>query len=370
MRRRFALFVVGVIIASGLPQVALAGFGITPPYVRNETLRPGSEFTQDVVIVRSDPDQDLGAKLQMNIPGFESWITPDRGLEFMLPKGQQQVTVRFKVSVPAGAKLGDYRGNIRISTTALGEQASGVSLSLGAQLDVFLSVRDEIFDFSVRRVQMSDSEESVKKLWLKYPGKVTFSMNIENTGNVPAAPAAVRFEVYDITGRQILESTKSTNSMTKILPFTSRMIDAYVPTFLPPGSYRVRYNVMKTMESSAQVGELTLSVFPHGTIPGYIGYGFDGLSLGDQLSLILPAVALTLVVLTPILGRKKRRRRNVRPVDGAEAPYREPEVPVRRTTATRTIASTPVARPRQAAPVASRARATAVSSGSVDLRKK
>lgn len=374
--RRLILFVVGVIGALMSPLVASAGFGITPPYVRNDTLRPGSEFTQEVVIVRSDPDQDLDAKLQMNVPGFDSWITPDRGLDFILPKGQQQTVVRFNVKVPTNAKLGDYRGSIRISTGPAGAQASGVSIALGAQLDVYLKVRDEIFDFAVRRVQISDAEESTKKLWLEYPGKVTFSMNIENTGNVPAAPYAVRLEVYDIAGRQVLETTKSTNSMQKILPFTSRMIDAYIPTFLPPGSYRVKYNVMKEQDSSAQVGELTLSIFPHGTIPGYVGYGFEGLSLGDQLSLILPAVALTLVVLTPVLGRKKRKNRRARPVDGADAPRGErvgatPTRPTVRSRATITQTVSPVVRTRTAAAPASRTRATAVpSSGSVDLRKR
>lgn len=369
--RRFHLFIVGVIFSLGLPTVALAGFGITPPYVRNDTLRPGSEFTQEVVVVRSDPDQDLNAHLQMNIPGFEAWITPDRGLDFTLPKGQQQVSIRFNVKVPTGARLGEYRGNIRISTTPTGPTQSGVSLALGAQIDVYLKVRDEIYDFAVRRVQVSDGEEPTKKLWLEYPGRVTFSMNVENIGNVPASPYAVRLEVYDITGRQLLESSKSTNAMQKILPFTSRMIDAYIPTFLPPGSYRVKYNVMKEVDSTAQVGELMLSIFPRGTIPGYMGYGFEGLTLGDKLSLILPAVALTLVVLTPVLGRKKRKQRRAAPVDGAEAPphgrARMPETRARMSVGE--AASSPRSRPAASSP-AQRSRASSASTGSVDLRRR
>lgn len=289
--------------------VALAGFGITPPYVRNETLRPGSDFSQEIIIVRSDPEEELNAELTLNTPGFESWLTSDRGLKFSLPKGETQVKMRMTVHVPENAKLGDYTGTIRVRTTAAGEQGSGVSLALGAQLDVFLRVRDEIYDFAVKRVELFDAEEGHKVLWLNYPGKMTFGMQLENTGNVPASPYKVRFEIYDITGRQLLETSESTNSIKKILPFATKKVEAYLPTFLPTGSYIVKYNVMKEKDTSAQVGELTLSIFPKGTIAGYVGYGFEGLSLGDKLTLILPVATLTMVILVPVLGRKKRRTR-------------------------------------------------------------
>jgi hypothetical protein len=251
----------------------------------------------------------LNAELTVNTPGFESWISSDRGLKFSLPKGESQVRLRIAVHVPETTKLGDYRGSIRIRTSSAGEQASGVSLALGAQLDVFLRVRDEIYDFAVRRVELFDAEEGHKTLWLNYPGKMTFAMQLENTGNVPAAPYKVRFEVYDITGRQLLETAENTNTVRKILPFATKRVESYLPTFLPPGSYRVKYNVMKEKDSSAQVGELNLSIFPKGTIAGYVGYGFEGLTLADKLTLILPVVTLTVVLLVPVLGRKKRRVR-------------------------------------------------------------
>lgn len=310
MHRRAIYIIAGALFCwLGMTNVALAGFGITPPYVRNETLRPGSDFSQEVIIVRSDPEDDLNAEISVNTPGFESWITCDRGLKFPLPKGETQVRMKFNIHVPDNAKLGDYSGTIRIKTAAAGEQASGVSLALGAQLDVFLRVRDEIYDFAVRRVELYDAEEGHKVLWLDYPGKITFGMQLENTGNVPASPYKIRFEVYDITGKQLLETSENTNSIRKILPFATKKVEAYLPTFLPPGSYKVKYNVMKEKDSSAQVGELTLSIFPRGTIAGYVGYGFEGLSIGDKLTLILPAVTVTLVILAPVLGRKKRKAR-------------------------------------------------------------
>jgi hypothetical protein len=288
---------------------ALAGFGITPPYVRNDTLRPGSEYTQEIIIVRSDPLEDLDAELTMNLPGIESWFSTDKGTKFVLPKGESQVKLQVTVRVPDDTKLGEYNGNIRIRTVSQQAPTTGVSLALGAQIDVHLKVVNEVFDFEVRRVELPEAESGQKKWWLDFPGKITFGIYIANTGNVPAAPPKVTFEIYDVSGVQLLESTANTNKITTILPFDTKKVIAYIPTWLPPGSYRVKYNIHKDETESAQKGELALSILPRGTIPGYVTYGFEGLKLGDQLSIVIPAAVLLLVVITLTISRKQRRPR-------------------------------------------------------------
>ena len=123
------LFLFGTILLwGGLTNVAFAGFGITPPYVRNETLRQGSEYTQEIIIVRSDPVEDLNAELTYNLPGYESWFSSDRGTKFILPKGESQVKLHITVRVPDDAKLGPYNGNIRIRTYSSENATNGVSL--------------------------------------------------------------------------------------------------------------------------------------------------------------------------------------------------------------------------------------------------
>ena len=295
--------------------VAFAGFGITPPYVRNETLRTGSEYTQEILIVRSDPVEDLNAELTMNLPGIESWFSTDRGTKFILPKGESQVKLHVTVRVPDDAKLGAYNGNIRIRTYSNTGPTTGVSLALGAQIDVHLKVVDEIFDFAVRRVELFEAEQGYKKWWLDFPGKIKFAIHLENTGNVPAAPAQVLFQIYDVTGNQLLESVENTNKIERILPFATKKVYAYLPTWLPPGGYRVKYDIRKDETVSAQTGELSFSILPRGTIPGYEGYGFEGLKPLDQLSIILPVVILLLVCMTLVLTRKRSRRPSSRSRD-------------------------------------------------------
>lgn len=308
MKRGILHIITAFLFFIAFAETAFAGFGITPPYVRNDKLRPGSEYTQEIIIVRSDPVEDLNAELTMNLPGIESWFSSDRGSKFILPKGESQVKLRMTVRVPYEAELGSYNGNIRIRTSSLDGPQTGVSLALGAQIDVNLKVVNEVFDFTVRRVELFEAEEGYKKWWLDFPGKVRFAIYLENIGNVPAAPYKVDFEVYDVSGTQLLESTSNTNKFETVLPFDTKKVTAHLPTWLPPGAYQVKYNIYKLEGESAQTGQLSLSILPRGTITGYETYGFEGLKLADQLSLILPVAILLLFAITIVIGRKRKRR--------------------------------------------------------------
>ncbi len=322
-RKRGIFFAISLaLLFGGFANTAFAGFGITPPYVHNDTLRPGSEYSQEIIIVRSDPVEDLSAELSLNLPAIEQWFSFDRGLKFTLPKGETQVKIHVTVRVPDDAKLGAYNGNIRIRTSSPQEQSTGVSIALGAQIDVQLNVVDKIFDFSVRRVELFEAEQGQKKFWLDFPGKIKFAMHIENTGNVPSAPSMVSMKIYDVTGQQLLESSESTNAIEQILPFDTKKVIAYLPTWLPPGAYRVKYSIEKDEKRNAQQGELALSILPLGTITGYEQYGFEGLTLSQQLTILVPSGVLVLLIASFIFlrGRTKGTQKPRRTKEHSEDP--------------------------------------------------
>lgn len=296
----FAIFLFGA-------HTAFAGFGITPPYLRSDTLTQGSHFTQEIIIVRGDPVEDLQTDITINAPGINQWITVDKGLSFILPKGQQQVPITLTVDVPKDAQFGAYTGNIRIRTSSLQNASTGVSIALGAQVDVDLKVVNEIYDFEVRRVELSEAEEGHKVWWLDFPGKIKFWMHIENTGNVPSSPSRVHFDIYSKVGARLLESVDSTNNIEKVDPFATKKVLAELPTWLPPGGYLIKFSVYKK-DQITKSGELSLSILPRGTIPGYEGYGFMGLSLGDKLSIVGPISAPILIGGTYRLTRPRRRK--------------------------------------------------------------
>lgn len=290
--------------------IAFAGFGITPPYVRNERLTPGSTFEQEIVLVRSDPVDDLQVTITMNIPGIEHWFSIDRGMSFVLPKGETQVPIKVTVRVPEDAAYEPHKGAIRIRTSAAGSEAQGggVSIALGAQVDVSIAVVDKIYDFVVRKIRVTDLEEGRQKWGLFFPAKIRFFMTIENTGNTDFGPTKVRFEIYDSDGDQLLEATENTNDIATISPFGTQEVLAELPTRLPAGRYLAKYSVYKN-EEIAQQNSVTLSINPIGTVPGYEGYGFDGLSLRDTLKVAL-AIGIPLMSLVALFGFVYWKRRS------------------------------------------------------------
>jgi hypothetical protein len=316
--------------------VAYAGFGITPPYVRNDRLTQGSVYTQEITLVRGDPVEDLKAEITFNIPGINEWFSVDKGMEFLLPAGEKQVPILFTVQVPDNASYERYQGSIRIRTLSP-DQASGVSIALGAQIDVDLRVVDEIRDFEVKRVKISETEEPRKMWWLEYPGKITFSMGIENTGNAGTAPSRVQLDIYDKRGNVVLETTYNSNEIEQVLPFETKEVQAYLPTRLPPGAYLVKYSIFRFEDEVKRSGELTLSVLPQGTLTSYVGYGIEGLSMNDLLTLVVPivVVVLTLLGVTFIMQmrrknrRKRRHERMDRSDDDEPRKERRPLPPVR-----------------------------------------
>jgi len=275
-----------------LPSAAKAGFGISPPYVRNENLTQGSHFEQKIILVRDKPEEDWQAELIFNVPGANDWFSVDKGEKFILPKGEKQTPIIIRVDVPSKAEFKRYKGFIRVKTTPLKAQEPGtVAITLGGQIDVDLNVTKEIFDFKVRGVKVSDLEEGHKWLFWYFPGIIRFSIQIENIGNIDAAPTKVHFDIYDAKEEKLLESIETKKFDKKVKPFETEWVLAKLSTKLKPGSYWAQYKIYKKEEVISQ-GRIHLSILPRGTIPGYQGAGFLDLSFKDKLTIILLALAI------------------------------------------------------------------------------
>lgn len=279
-------------------EFAQAGFGITPPYVRNTSLTRNSIYEQQILLVRSDPKRELIAEVSIDAPEIEPWIEIVEGNEIALPAGEQKVPMTVRLVVPDDADFKQYSGKIRIKTTPPDEdiERGVVSIALGAQVDIDLTVIDrEIFDFRVRKIGADDLNAGHKVGWLYFPGKIRFDMLIENTGNVDVAPSRVDFSIYDFSGDTLLEETSSLGRMEKVEPFGTGEVTAEIPTRLPPGSYLARYEIYNHDELK-QEGELTLTIKPYGTLQA-AGFGFVGLSLTHKLSVIIPLLSILFIAI-------------------------------------------------------------------------
>jgi len=286
----FTSFTIGV-------NFSYAGFGITPPYVRNTSLTRNSIYEQQILMVRSDPNAPLNAEIVVDAPAIADWITIVEGNTVLLPAGLKKVPITVRVVVPNDAEFERFTGKIRIKTAAVpGDEVLGaVNISLGAQVDVDLTIIDrEIFDFRVRKIDLADFNEGHKVGWLYFPGKIKFGMRIENTGNIDVAPSDVVFEIYDQSGTTLLEETRHRNRIEKVAPFATEDVVAELPTRVPAGNYLARYAIYNG-EEVKQEGEITLNILPYGTMQT-AGYGFFGLSLAHKTSILLPIFTIIIII--------------------------------------------------------------------------
>jgi len=287
-----------------------AGFGITPPYVRNSSLTRNAIYEQQILLVRGDPSTAQVAEISIDAPELAGWIEIVGGNTIELPVGLQKIPMTVQVRVPADAEYQDYSGAIRIRTLPAGDTLAkgSVNISLGARVDIDLTVIDKrIEDFRVRKISLTDLNEGSKVGWLFFPGKIRFDMLLENTGNVEIAPSKVEFKIYDKTGTTQLEEVSNIGAIDTIAPYDTETVAAEIPTRLPAGSYIARYRIYNG-DDLKQEGDLSLNILPEGTSQA-AGFGFVGLSIAHKISLLLPIFALLIAMLYFLFIRQKEGKR-------------------------------------------------------------
>jgi hypothetical protein len=262
-------------------------------------------------MVRGTPDTELVANISVDTPGFRDWIEVVEGKEIILPKGEQKVPMTVRVQVPEDAEFKDYEGRIRIRTQPSADQLKegAVNISLGAQVDVELTVIDKVIeDFRVRRIDVSDLNEGSKMGWLYFPGRIKFGMFLENTGNVPVSPTRVTFDIYDTQGNVLLEETENLGDIKNIAPYATEEVTAAIPTRLPAGNYVARYEIFNG-EEVKQSGQVNLSILEAGTLQT-AGFGFRGLSLPHKISVVLPVLTVLILGIYIVYYIRLRRKRS------------------------------------------------------------
>lgn len=241
----------------GLTQTVKAGFGVTSPYVENDRLVPGAHYEKEMIIVRGDPAEDWRAELTISVPGANDWISIDKGLDFILPKGEKQTPIVVTINVPKNAEFDRYQGAIRIRTLPV-EPTGGVSIALGARINVDLEVvKEGIFDFVVQNVKVFDINEG----W-----KIKLGIEIKNTGNVEASPTKIYLDVYDSTNQVKIASLENDGIADKVNPFETKQVIVEFSNQLKAGPYYARFKIYNR-DVLAKEGELSLSVLPPGTLP-------------------------------------------------------------------------------------------------------
>lgn len=282
----------------GYAKSASAGFGISPPYLKNQQLVPGSRFEQQITLLRSSGDDDLKATVKINAPEIASWITIDKGEEFILPKGEVQVPMIVTVNVPKSAELGNYKGSINIKIASANAGGAGVAIALGARVDIDLTLTNVAnSDFVVKTAAIPDFEMLEWpwnwKIFSAFLHRATVVLNIENIGNVETAPSKVALEILDISKTKTLENLVD-KSIDKIPSFSTKEVSAHFPTKLGIGQYWGKVKVYKGNDI-VNVYEIAFTIAKPGELPN------GGPSLGLLPWLLMAGYLVALIIILAFL---------------------------------------------------------------------
>jgi hypothetical protein len=271
-----------------------AGFGVSPPWVKNNYLTPGSRFEQIIYLSRGTPDQELMAQISIDAPEIKDWITIEKGLRFPLPIGVKQFPMKVIVDVPSDAAYGSYQGYIRVKAISSG-QPGQVATILGARIDVDLIVTEKGFaDFRLKGAPfIADIEKG---------NPLVVLMVLENIGNTRIGPSKINLDIYDISHQRLLRSGEITE-VELVEPFETKQVGGEMPIDLGLGEYWADVTIYKEGESLG-VSKVHFRIVPYVEKTELLTEkGKKGV-----VALLLPYVGIVIILLIVVALIQRTRR--------------------------------------------------------------
>jgi hypothetical protein len=295
------LFRVIILLSLILPNISFvqAGFGVTPPNIKEDRLVPGSTLRNIIYLVQGDPNRDIGIRVSVESADIENWISfPNTGMEFIIPMGVQQFPLLIQTSVPEDAELGVYKAFVRVSTIPNKVQGDGqVAIALGGRIDIDLTVGDDVFlEYKINSIKILDIKEGESP---------RISVKLQNTGNVPASPQGASFELFNKFGNIRLAYAES-SEFSKVLPFeeSDSFLSFPIDIRLAQGEYwghvKIYDDEGHVIKELKTVFNVTEKKFSEGLIfPILIGVG---------IAIVIFAIV---IVILRIRNKRKRAKLNV-----------------------------------------------------------
>jgi len=268
---------------------------VTPPYIKNDRLIPGAHIEATIYLVRGNPDQDAIVEITgIDAPGFEGWITIEKGMSFTLPKGIQQFPMKVTVDVPKDAPFGSYNGFIHLRAIPAGGQEGQVATLLGGRIDISLAVSEKgVTDFRIKGVSVPDFEKG---------SPLIFFMMLENTGNTEARPSKVHIDVYDLDHKKILASGDAFE-MNEVAPFETKQIEGQMAIALELGEYWADVTPYKG-EDPLDTFRIHFFVLPEGTLKEKKQVSGEQ-GTNELVFALIIIILLTIIVIFVLISEKK-----------------------------------------------------------------
>ena len=248
---RFSLFLVGlaliglfVSLTTQVPK-SKAAFGVSPPWVRNDHLLPGTTYEQVINLNRNNPDQDMKASVRISgDKEIEKWLKIEDVDNLIMRKGEKILPMKVIVEVPRRAAIRDYKGDISIIMESIEPEAregGAVAIKLGAHIAVELSVVGEkITDYRVKIISLDPLNEG---------DSFYINVEVENLGNTEISELNGQIDIYDYKETEVLKSLTFNQLPDTISPDTrvESRVD-FEDLILDPGEYWAVIKVFKEGE--------------------------------------------------------------------------------------------------------------------------
>ncbi len=225
------------IMTFGMPEAAQAAFGISPPNVSYDHLKPGTTY-QKVVTV-STSETDVSSDVKLSYSGDESlrkWLKVEGGMSQVIPAGQKQLPITLSIAVPEGASKGRYQGNLAVVFNN-DKQNNAIEINLGANIGLSLNVTSRDYeDYALRSVNPVDVIEG---------RSLVFEVLIDNKGNTDLDEIDLTAQIWSQNEKDLITTLKG-GKLSKAIPaYGAGSAFVYFDDVIPTGKYWVKSSVVK-----------------------------------------------------------------------------------------------------------------------------
>lgn len=239
-----AAIVLGVLLYAN--HSLAAAFGVSPPWIANDNLKPDSHFVYVIDVSTNDASQDM--VITAKITGdkqVQDWVTIKDMDRLTMAAGMQHTPIYVEVNVPKDAPLGKFNGNISLTAAPVNLSPDNVSILLGGNISVQLRVIDkDVTDYWVRSIAVDPIVEGQP---------ITLNVDLKNLGNVLISNLETRVQVLDFKTEKMIASATAGQLSRPIYPQTLETAQIQIPTSnLSEGKYWVKVDAIKAGRSVYQ----------------------------------------------------------------------------------------------------------------------
>lgn len=292
----YKIFLLGAALAVVAPSFASAAFGVSPPFLNATHLVPGVKYVQTIYLVQDRPDEDLPILAKLDISDrVRSWISLDKGYNFIIPKGTRQFPISVTVDVPKDAERLSYNGNLSIASQP--SSKGQVTVALGANIAINLNVGNDIYEkYSIPVINFLDIEEG-------WNPKINVKFN--NEGNIAESLSGATFEILDRFGSVRLAYIQKTSGFPETPPFTigDYTIEFPIDFHLGQGQY---WGIATLFDKNSKVVGSQRTVF-NVLAPGSIGGTTAKIITYLKINWMYYAIGAAIIIISGfVVWRKKR----------------------------------------------------------------